>query len=274
MLAVLLSLLAACDSEPAAKPAPVAPPPAAAPAAAPPATIDPAAQASATRALAPSPAETRKAVESAGISVDLAKLVPQRTLALDGKNADIVAVRTGVTLADTVLTLREADTATLVTRMESIHLGLKTMGAGSGLLATLESLTGQVRNEAISRDALLDELDAIVGSAVPEEGMGPNDRTGPLLQAGAWAATTNLVAAAIVQTGKYDAAEQLLRQKDVVEYFRKYVKEEGAEKADAEVLKQLGASLAALSEIAGKPSLGEAEVKDIQEKTGELLKLL
>lgn len=277
-----LLLLAACGGEPsapAAKDAPGAPGPEAGAPAAPkaevPPPLDPAAkQAAATQALAPSPAETRAVVERAGLGIDIATLIPTRDLVVEGASPDVLAVRTGVYLADTVLTLKEAPKDALVLRLERIHAGLSGMGAGAALLSTVASLTDKVRNDAISRDQLLDEVDAIVGMAVPAEGVGPTDRTGPLLQAGAWAATTNLVASAVLQSGKIEAADQLLRQKDVVEYFRRYVQAEGATKADPALVAQLDAALVALSELAGRPHLGEAEVKAIQAHTGEILALL
>lgn len=269
----ILLLLVACGGEPAVTPAEAPTAVQEAPAAVPPLDLA-AQQAAATQALAPSPAETRTVVERAGIGIDIATLVPTRDLVVEGASPDLLAVRTGVYLADTVLTLKEAPKDALVLRLERIHAGLSGMGAGAALLSTVASLTDKVRNDAISRDVLLDEVDAIVGMSVPGAGVGPTDRTGPLLQAGAWAATTNLVAGALLQSGKLDAADQLLRQKDVVAYFRRYVQAEGTVKADPALLTRLDAALGALAELAGRPHLGEPEVKAIQAHTAEILALL
>jgi hypothetical protein len=270
MLVALALVLLACSGE-APAPPPAAPPPP------PPAEkIDPAAATAAaeSRALAPSPEETRKVTQRAGISTDLATLVPERALDLDATNKDVLAVRTGVYLSDTVLTVREAKKEDLVLRLETVKKGLEGMGAGAGLLATLSSLTDRLRNDAITRDELLTELDGLVGMAVPGEGVGPDDRTGPLLQAGAWVATTNLVAKAVLHSGKLDAADTLLRQKAVVDWFRGYLKGEGAGKAEAELLAKLDATLAALGDIAAKEHLTEDDVKTVEAKTGEILSLM
>lgn len=265
---MLLALILACATETPQPLAPATPPPAL--------KIDPvAAAASAVQnALAPSPDETRVVLQRAGIGVDIAGLVPNRTLSLDTSNKDVLAVRTGVYLSDTILTLKEASKEDLTARMDNVHKGLEGMGAGAGLLATIKELTDRVRNDAISRDELLFELDGTIVMAVPEQGVGPADRTGPLLQAGAWVATTHLVAKAILQSGKLEAADTLLRQKGVVDYFHKYLQGDGSGKAQPAILSQLEATLTALGEIAGHAHITEEDVKAIEVKTEEILGLM
>lgn len=131
----LLVLLRACATE-------SAPPPAVAPSEpSPAAKIDPAAATKLAQpvGLSPSPEETRKVVERAGIAVNLSTLVPSRSLSLEGGNKDVIAERTGVYLADTVLSIRQALKDALVERMERVHAGLDAMGAG--LLTTAKDLT-------------------------------------------------------------------------------------------------------------------------------------
>src|SRR5262245_15378865 len=55
-------------------------------------------------ALVPSPVETQKALEASGIETKLASLIPKHTFAWDKSDLDRSAVRTGIVLADLLLT--------------------------------------------------------------------------------------------------------------------------------------------------------------------------
>ena len=58
-------------------------------------------------ALTPSPLETRMAAEKAGLTTSLASLIPQRNFDFKNTDANHTALRTGILLADTVLTIEE-----------------------------------------------------------------------------------------------------------------------------------------------------------------------
>lgn len=272
MSPIVLLLLAGCGApEPTAPPAPAPAPAAVAPV---PAVSQGELAALTQRVLAPSPVETRKALERAGVAADVARLVPSRNLVLDGPNVDVVAVRTGVLLADTVLALDTLADPDLLARMKTLQQGLVRMGAGAGLLATVQGLVDRQTNHGITRPELLQALDETVGAAIPEEGLGPDDRTGPLLQSGAWLATTNVAAEAVLQGGKVDAAGTLFRQKAVADWFLGYVRGAAKAKADEQVLKVLEETLTTLSTLSAKESLGEADVRAIRDATGALLGML
>lgn len=229
-------------------------------------------------ALVPSPAEMQRALEKAGIAQGLSALVPDRKLKLDLENKDVVAVRTGVVLADALLTVKDAPKDKLIERLERVKTGLTSLGAGTDLAATLDDLISQVRNEGVSRDDLLKQLDEIHGAVIPELKQeipgGQGERLVPLIQAGSWLAGSNLVAQAIVTAEKPEAGTQLLRQPQVADYFLKYVKVEGGGKAPDEVLKQLETTLTRLKEIAGKPSLTLDDVKEVKSQTDSVMTLL
>ncbi len=263
-LSSLLLLLACSGGEPA--PAPALPPA--------PSLTGPELTAAASRVFSPSPVETLAVMDRAGITKDLSGFVPRRKLAMDGKNVDLVALRTGVVLADTVLILKDTTDEDLTLRMESVRVGLTRMGAGPALLSTLTGVLERHTNKGITRDEMLRSLDEVVSAAVPESGVGPDDRTGPLLQAGAWLATTNVAADAVLRVGSFDAAASLFHQQPVVDWFRSYVKTAGAEKADAELLRLLETTLAELSGTAAKPTFDEADVRLIRDRTATLLGML
>lgn len=265
----LLALLAACATEPAAPPPPSAP-------AAPATPTLPAAELKQVTAkvLAPSPRETRDALAKAGIQADVARLVPRRAYRLDAADRDIVAVRTGVLLADAVLTVETASDADLVARLEQVEAGLAGMGAGEGLRAQVRGAVARVRNGGVSRADLLAEIDDVVGMAVPGGGVGPDDRSGPLLQAGAWLASSHLVAQALIDAGRPELADQLLHQQAAAEWFLGYVRAGAEGRADADLLRSVERTLVVLATVAGKPSIPPDDVRAVRDRTAELLALL
>ena len=265
-----LLVLLACGSP---EPTPVAAPIVAAPRP-PPALSELEREALTNRVLAPSPVETMKTMERAGIGSDLAVLVPRRKLTVDGPNVDVAALRTGVVLADTVLILKDVSDEDLGLRMQSVLVGLRRIGAGAGLLANVSGVIDRHANGGITRDEILDALDETVSSAVPGSGVGPEDRTGPLLQAGAWLATTNVAAEAVLRSGKYDSAALLFHQRPVVDWFHGYVQGAAKAKADEQVLKLLDETLAELSVTAAKDTFAEADVRRIRDRTAALLEMM
>lgn len=224
--------------------------------------------------LVPSPAEMQKALDKAGIAQGLSTLVPERSLKMDVENKDVVAVRTGVVLADALLTVKDAPKEKLVERLGQVKAGMQSLGGGADIQATLDDLVARIQNDALSRDELLKELDELHGAVLPEIEFEAGEKVVPLLQAGSWLEGSNLVANAIVTANKPEAGTSLLRQPQVVEYFQKYVQVEGQAKAPDEVVKQLDSTLKKLHEIASKPSLTADDVKEVKTQTDSVLALL
>ena len=225
-------------------------------------------------ALVPSPAEMQKALSSAGIEARLSEMVANRDLKMDVPNKDQVAVRTGVVLADMLLTVRNADKEKLVSQFGQIKVGMAELGAGGDIAATIDDIVGRIQNDAVSRDELVKELDELSGAIIPEVEYEAGDWAVPLIQAGSWLEGSNLVAGALRTAGNYDKATDLLRQPAVVDYFLKYVKTEGSDKAPSQVVAQLEATLNTLKDICAKPTIGEEDVLTIQSATTSVLDLL
>ncbi len=253
-----------------------APPPAEAPPPAPAKPAEPSAQtpAQVDQVLAPSPLALEKRVRTSGLTHQLGDLVPTRTFqALEG-DQDRLAMRTGVALADTLLRGEKDDKAAFVARLRGLHDGMEGLGTGQGLLGMLQDFIEAVENDTAARADFLQELDAVASTMVPEHGWGPGDSTGPLLQAGAWLAGTNLVAQAIVKQDKPEAAEKLLRLGDVADYFTSYLAGEGSRKAGGALAQPLADGLAQLKAISERETLGIADAQEVSKVTGELLELL
>lgn len=226
-------------------------------------------------ALAPSPDETRTAVEKAGLVTSLGSLVQPRFMEMDHPDKNRVAVRTGVVLAETILSVKEATDEDLAGSLKQIADGLSALGAGEGLTSTLDEHRTALKNGGITRDELLQSLDDIAGMADPDQGFGPGDTTGPLLQAGAWAAGIHVVSKAILAEDRIDAAETLLRQEAVLAWFQGYVRGHGNEQAPSEFLQHIDAELTAMQAVlAGEGTLDKADVEAIRDSSGRLLSLI
>lgn len=225
-------------------------------------------------ALVPSPAEMQRALEKAKVAGGLSTLVSPREYKMDVENKDVVAVRTGVVLADALLTVKDAPKEALVARLEKVKAGMTTLGAGADIAATLDELIANIKNDVKSRDEFLKDLDDLHGAIIPEIKFEAGERAVPLLQAGSWLEGSNLVANAIITANQPEAANSLLRQPQVAAYFLKYVEVEGGDKAPPEVLKQLEGTLKKLQEIASKPALTIEDVNEVKSQTDAVLALL
>jgi hypothetical protein len=226
-------------------------------------------------ALVPSPVETQKALEASGIETKLATLVPKHTFEMDKGDTDRAAVRTGIVLADLLLTTKTATKEELVDRLGMIGKGMEQLQAGDDIQATLKDLTNRIQTDAVTRDELLKEFDELSGVLIPELEFNGQERVVPLIEAGSWLEGANLVATALKSAEKKEAAEKLLRAPTVVDYFLRYVRTEGAEKAPEAVTKKLEESLLALKAIAEKPEpLTDADLDTVIKVTNDVTVLL
>ncbi len=227
-------------------------------------------------ALVPSPVETQSALEEAGIEAKLADLIPDHEFDMDNADIDHAAVRSGVVLADALLTVKTAESTTLVAHLTQLQLGLKQLGGGSDIDAMLNDMKDRIAADAVTRDELLKEFDELSGAVIPELKFNGQDRVVPLIQAGSWLEGANLVAKAIQSKGgDGGAADTLLKQPAVVDYFIGYVANEGGEKTPAAVTAKLQESLAELGTIAGKAdSLTSEDIAKVIEVTDGVLALL
>ena len=225
--------------------------------------------------LVPSPMEMQKALEQAGVQAQLEKAVQRRTMKMDVTDTDVIAVRTGVVLADALLTVKTAPPEQLVERLKLVKDGMQKLRAGNDIQTTINELIGSVQNVGSgSRDKLVQDLDEMHGAIIPELEYEAGPQVVPLIQAGSWLEGSNLLAGAILDAKKPEVGNDMLRQPLIADYFLKYVQLEGRAKAPDEVVKQLNATLLKLKEISSKPSLVEADVKEIKAQTDTVLSML
>ena len=225
--------------------------------------------------LVPSPVETQKAMEAAGIDKQLADLIVKRDLDMNEKDTDNVALRTGVGIANMLLTVKTASDEQLLGHLAQIQHGLKLLGGGSDIDATISEINERVKAQAVTRDELLKELDELAGALIPELEFNGVKRIVPLIQAGSWLQGSNLVAKAIKEVNKAETANELLKKPEVVDYFIKYVKDEGKNKKIAALTDRLQASLATLKELASKSeSFTSEDIDTVITVTDDVLTLL
>jgi len=225
--------------------------------------------------IVPSPRETQEAMESAGIDTKLATLIKKREMEFDDQDLDDVAVRTGVVIADMLLTVKTADDEQLVQRLQHIKTGMKTLKGGDDIQKTLDDIINRVKADAVTRDDLLKELDELSGAIIPELEFEGQKRIVPLIQAGSWLEGANLVARAAKEKGKPGSVDGILKRPHVVDYFIEYVSGEGKDKAPAAVTEKLQSSLQTLKGLAEKPdSLTEQDIDTVIQVTEDVLALL
>ncbi|MBT3221989.1 MAG: hypothetical protein HN348_23180 [Proteobacteria bacterium] len=225
-------------------------------------------------ALVPSPVETEKALVAAGIDTRLSSLIPDRTLDMDVADLDQAALRSGVVLADMLLTVKTAEKEELLAYLSKIRVGMKQLRGGKDIDATLRDMTERIRADSVSRGELLKEFDELSGAVIPELEFNGNDRVVPLIEAGSWVEGANLVSRAVKEKGDSTSADQLLKQPAVVDYFSRYVKKEG-DRAPEAITKQLVESLDALHGLAKKTDpLTMEDIDTVILVTDNVLKLL
>ena len=225
-------------------------------------------------ALTPSPLETRKAAEKEGLTADFAGLIQKRSFEFPTEDTDLIALRTGIVLADTVLQIKELEKDALLKNLTTIEQNMKLIGAGEGLVFTLTELNTKVTNDAFTRDELLFELDEIVAYSRPNEGFGKDDTTGPLLQAGSWLTSINLLSQAMIKENKTETANSLFRHQKVAEYFLSYIRVEGKDKVPVGIMNTLKTTLESMIEISKKEQITKEDVERVAQETNVLLELI
>mgnify|MGYP000477341802 CR=1 FL=1 len=225
-------------------------------------------------ALVPSPAEMERSLERSGIEQKLASMVDDSPISMDAENKDQIAVRAGVVLADLVLTVKESSKERTIERLDTIKVAIDKLGGGDDVPAQIDELKAQIEAGELTNDELIQEFDELSQVMVPELEYEAGEWVVPLIQAGSWLEGAHLVSGAVQDAGKFEAANDLLRQPEVVDYFIEYVNREGGDKAPDEVVDQLKSTLSTLKTVADKPALGADEVATIHDATGSVLSLL
>ncbi len=239
--------------------------------------LDPSALADAVNKaeLVPSPIEMEAKLKTAGLQKDLGSLIAtDKDLKVIVDDNDQVAIRTGIVMADLVLTLKSSDQATILKRLGKMKEGLKKLGAGDDIYAVISDFEARVQDNSVNKEELLEEFDELSQVMVSELEYEAGEWVVPLIQAGTWLEGANLVAKIMHQEKKYNAADEFFRQKEIVEYFISYVDRDGKDRAPDQVVAKLITTLNDLKTIADKPKISGADVQKIESLTDLVLNLL
>ena len=181
--------------------------------------------------LVPSPLETQRVLQEAGIEANLAENMSERVIDPAETDIERVAVGTGVVIADMLLTVSTSTDEQLLGQLEQIKNGMTALKGGSDITATIDDISERIKAGAINRENLLKELDELSGAIIPELEFEGQKRVVPLIQAGSWLEGAYLVASASKSADKIGASDQILKQPDVVGYFQEYTQKQS--EADA-----------------------------------------
>jgi len=220
--------------------------------------------------LVPSPTEVQEAMIHAGVDIRFDALLERRDMDLTGSK-ETVALRTGIVLADLVLTLNHSEKDVLLADLENLRTGLNTIGAGDDLDATLGQVIDSVKTDLVTRQELwvqVEEMrEAVYGELATEAG----SQIVPLVQAGSWLEGTHLLSAAIIKSEEWGNAYNLLRQPDVVAYFLTQLKAADDAGMELPMVTMTRGTLEQIRDIAAKDALEEEDVRKVNELTTELL---
>ena len=177
------------------------------------------------------------------------------SISMNTEDKDQLAVRCGVVLAELALTAKTAKTEKIVSNLNLLKEGFTKLGAGKKFLKTIDELSSSVQTGAKSKDDLLKEMDRLAGIMVPELKKELGDWVVPLRTSRFLVERERIsYPTAIDPEQKYDVATRLLKQPHVIDYFLKYVRREGKNKAPDEVIAQLGKNSSTLKDICKKSS--------------------
>ncbi len=272
MLALLGLALVACPSDEAADAEAT---PAASTKPTPPETRADLAEVAINTSLVASPTELQEAMIHAGVDTKFGSLIKRRNFALEGDDKERIAMRTGIVLADLVLTVNEWDPETgagkdtLVGDLENLRKGLASIGAGNDLDATLGEVIDHVKADAVSPQELWLQVEEMREAAYGELAQEAGVQVVPLVQAGTWLEGTCLLAAAVLAAEERGNAPNLLRQPDVVSYFHTQLKVGEGEVSDINTLAR--GTLEQIHDITMKDSLTIEDVQTVHKLTDELL---
>lgn len=219
--------------------------------------------------LVASPTELQEAMLHAGVDIKFGTILERRNLKLDGEDKEQVALRTGIVLADMVLTLNDSEKDDLIQDLTNLRMGLATIGAGADIDTTLGQIIDHVKADAVSRQELWLQVEEMREAAYGELSMEAGDQVVPLVQAGSWLEGSNLLAAAVLKAEEKGNAPNLLRQPDVVHYFLKQLKVGEGDVSDINTLAR--GTLEQIHDITLKESLAVEDVEAVHKLTADLL---
>ena len=220
--------------------------------------------------LVPSPIKMQKMLNEAGIAGSLGSFLPKRSIGMNTKDQEQLAIRCGILTADLTLTVDSADPKMMISQLKILKMGMKKLNTGSDIQGVLDELIFVAGKTPINRKELTQELDELSSVIIPEIKHETDDWIVPLIQAGSWLEGVHLISSALQKKGT-PSGINLLKQPGAAKYFMRYIDREGRQHAPVPIINQLKSTLNKLDAIANKESISIEDINMVQSETAALL---
>jgi len=217
----------------------------------------------------PAPSEFQAALKATKVDIDIRKGVADSNRDLAGKGSAVVALETGVRLANVLLTADSGEKDAVLARMKAAREGLAALKAGDTILSETDRVIADYEAGTISGAEATPALDVLAGRIQAQLASSSDKNTATLVQAGGWLQGAHLLSTALAESNQAGDAAALLHQPTVVVYFTDFLRKAG--EGDAAVAGVLG-SMEELGTLAAKPDLAVEDMKRASELTGTILK--
>ena len=221
-----------------------------------------------TAMFVPAPTEFQAALKASDVDIDIRKLLKDSDRTLEGKSRPVIALETGVRMADVLLTAQDGDKATVVARMKSAKAGLVALNIPAETMAEVDRIIADFEAGTIGAPELVPALDVIAEQLQDDLNKSNDPNTATLVQAGGWVQGAHLLSSSLAEAGKGGDAAALLHQPTVLAYFKEFLNQAGA--GDPAVDAVL-AEMDALEALASKPALTAEDLTAIATHTGTIL---
>jgi len=221
-----------------------------------------------TAMFVPAPTEFQAALKASEVDIDIRKLLKDSDRTLEGKSRPVIALETGVRMADVLLTAQDGEKATVVARMKSAREGLVALNIPAETMDEVDRIVADFEAGRIEAAELVPALDVVSEQLQDDLNKSNDPNTATLVQAGGWVQGAHLLSSSLAEAGKAGDAAALLHQPTVLAYFKDFLNKAGAgDPAVEAVLTEMDA----LETLAKKPALTTEDLSAIATHTGTIL---
>lgn len=219
----------------------------------------------------PAPSEFQAALQASNVSVDIRKLVKDADRSLEGKSRSIIALETGVRMANLLLSVQTADKATLMGRMGRAREGLVALGSPDDLVKDVDRTISDFESGTLTAKELGPALDVLAEQIHDDLAEQADPAVATLVQSGGWVQGVHLLSTALSDAGISGDAAALLHQPTVLAHFTGFLKQSDAGRAgDPDVIAVIG-EMEKMSAIAAHDTLSADDVKAVAAHTAAIL---
>lgn len=214
-----------------------------------------------------SPSELYDLAVKAGVGEATVNAVPRRLYSMSAGSPELAAVRTGVVLADAILSASATNAHDILERMRLVEAGLVAMGADEERRGQAGAIRAELERDREVPGSLAVALNRLVERPPPTGAAETLILLTRLLQVGAWLATLDTLAAGMDGAGKPELAATLLSRPAEASYFLAWTRRATQGRPADDPLRGLEGHLAGLSQL---PAAGLAPA-DVRAHTASVL---